>query len=96
MRGIDKELINLARLHLTDQREAVRLAKYINILSVRGLSELRNSHTEVPSELVAHEQFLKDIISATAVYLAQTNNWYGSFTKEEAAELSNDNEPNQD
>lgn len=96
MKDIDRQLINLARLHLVDQREAVRLAKYINALAVRGFMELRRAHVEIPAELVAHEQFLKDMISATAVYLAQTKNWYGNFTKEEAAELSNENEPNQD
>jgi hypothetical protein len=82
MREEDRLLQNLARFYMSNQDEMVHTAKYINILSLKGLSELRRMHTEMPSDLIAHEQLLKDLISATSVYLAQTNNWYEKYYRE--------------
>jgi hypothetical protein len=86
MKEENRLLINLARYYLSNKSEMIRTAQYINVLSIKGLTELRRLHTEVPSDLIAHEQFLKDIISATAVYLAETNNWYEKNSKEETSQ----------
>lgn len=83
MKEEDKLLLNLARLYMSDEKEMVKTAKYINLLSIKGLSELKRLHTVIPNSLVAHEQFLKDLISATAVYLAETKNWYNNDKLEE-------------
>lgn len=84
----EKKIINLARVLLTNPDELVDTARYINSLSVMGLKELRRLYPEVPQDLLAQEQYLKDMISATAVYLAETGNWYNSKqnTNEETTE----------
>lgn len=82
MRKEDRLLLNLARFYIANQKEMVNTAKYINMLSIKGLSELRKMHIEMPSDLIAHEQFLKDLISASSVYLAETNNWYKKHENE--------------
>lgn len=72
----EKQILNLARVLLTNHDEMVDTAKYIHSLSIMGLKELRRLYPEVPGELVAQEQLLKEMISATAVYLSETGNWY--------------------
>lgn len=73
--------MNLAKLHFGNQSEVVETANILNLVCIKSLQEMRSTYTQVPLELSAKEQLLKDIISSTAVYLAETNNWYGNFTK---------------
>lgn len=90
----EKQMLNLARALLSNHDEMADTAKYIQSLSIMGLTELRRLYPEVPGELIAQEQLLKDMISATAVYLAQTGNWYNQKqntneeTTRESEELS--------
>jgi hypothetical protein len=86
MKEENRLLTNLARYYLSNKSEMIKTAKYMNLLSIKGLTELRRLHVEVPSDLVAHEQFLKDVISASAVYLAETNNWYEKNSKEKTSQ----------
>jgi hypothetical protein len=79
----ERHITNLARLYLIDSKELVKTARYINVISIKGLSELRRLYKEIPSDMLPQEQYLKDMISATSVYLAETNNWYEKYRQEE-------------
>lgn len=74
---------NLAKLHFGNQSEVVEIANILNFVCIKSLQEMRSTYTQVPLELSAKEQLLKDIISSTAIYLAETNNWYERYQMED-------------
>lgn len=57
--------------------EMIKLAKDLHQYAVNGLVDLRNAYPKRrPKELLPHEEFFRDMISTTAVFLAETGHWY--------------------
>jgi hypothetical protein len=58
--------------------ELDKLAREMYNYASTGLRDLRNQYPKVPQTLKAQEKFYKDIVGASAEYLAETKNWYKS------------------
>lgn len=61
-----------------NDEELVILAKDLHKYASRSLSELRKAYPMIypNSDVYPHQQFLKEIISSTAIFLMETHNWY--------------------
>lgn len=65
-------------------KDITKLAKELYWYSVNGLKQLRELYPlRLPKDLTAHEQFYKDTIANSAIFLAETENWYPPLNKKE-------------
>lgn len=68
-----------------NDEELVQLAKDLNAYAIQGLRDLRNAYPKIPKDLIAHENFFKDIIASSSVFLAETHNWYTNERKDQSS-----------